>query len=134
MTDSSSMLNIRPPHEDEEHPINELKKELTLRVEQREQVEHLMQVFTQHLFENFESAIAQVMASGTPGLGKPRRILHPAGDWRQALQIFIEDWSVIIVPLVGAAWPNPRDEARIDSAKFKEPCGRIALFLGDDPG
>ncbi len=132
MTDSS-MLNIRPPHEDEDHPINELKKELSRRIEQREQVEQLMQIFTQRLFDNFESAIAQVMATGTPGLGKPRRIPHPAGDWRQALQIFIEDWSVIIVPLVGAAWPNPRDEARINTAKFKEPCGRIALFLGDDP-
>ncbi len=132
MTDSS-VLNIRPPHEDEEHPINELKKELTRRIEQREQVERMMQLFTQRLFENFETAIAQVMSSGTPGLTKPRRIPHPAGDWRQALQIFIEDWSVIIVPLVGAAWPNPRDEARINTAKFKEPCGRIALFLGDDP-
>ncbi len=132
MTDSS-VLNMRPPHEDEEHPINELKKELTRRIDQREQVEQLMQSFTQRLFDNFEAAIAQVMASGTPGLGKPRRIPHPAGDWRQALQIFIEDWSVIIVPLVGAAWPNPRDEARINTAKFKEPCGRIALFLGDDP-
>ncbi len=133
MTDSSSALGMRPPHEDEEHPINALKKELTLRIGQREQVESLMQVFTQRLFEAFESAIAQSMAIGVPGLAKPRRIAHPAGDWRQALQLFIEDWSVIIVPLVGAAWPNPRDEARIEQAKFKEPCGRIALFLGDDP-
>jgi hypothetical protein len=133
MTDSS-ILNLRPQHENEDHPINELRKELTMRIDQREKVERLMQSFTQRLFDSFESAVAQVMATGTPGLGKPRRIPHPAGDWRQALQIFIEDWSVIIVPLVGAARPNPRDEARIDSAKFKEPCGRIALFLGDDPG
>jgi hypothetical protein len=132
MTDSA--LSMRPPHQSEEHPINELKKELTRRIEQREQVEHLMQVFTQRLFDSFEAAIAQTMALGVPGLAKPRRIPHPAGDWRQAMQIFIEDWSVIIVPLAGAAWPNPRDEARITPVKFKEPCGRIALFLGDDPG
>ena len=132
MTESSA-LGMRPPHEDEDHPINELKKELTLRTGQRDQVEHLMQIFTQRLFDNFEKAIAQTIALGVPGLAKPRRIPHPAGDWRQALQLYIEDWSVIIVPLVGAAWPNPRDEARIQPSKFKESCGRIALFLGDDP-
>src|SRR5436190_22755301 len=131
MTDSA--LSMRPPHQGEEHPINELKKELSRRIEQREQVEHLMQVFTQRLFDSFEAAIAQTMALGVPGLAKPRRIPHPAGDWRQAMQIFIEDWTIIIVPLVGAAWPNPRDEARITPVKFKETCGRIALFLGDDP-
>lgn len=133
MTDSS-ILSMRPPHEDEDHPINELKKELTRRTGQREQVEQMMQVFTQRLFDNIEKAVAQTIALGVPGLAKPRRIPHPAGDWRQALQIFIEDWSVIIVPLIGAAWPNPRDEARIATAKFKEACGRIALFLNDDPG
>jgi hypothetical protein len=130
---SDSALSMRPPHADEEHPINELKKELTRRVSQRERVEQLMQVFTQRLFDNLETAIAQTIALGVPGLAKPRRIPHPAGDWRQAFQLFIEDWTIIIVPLVGAAWPNPRDEARITPVKFKETCGRIALFLGDDP-
>jgi len=131
MTDS--LLNMRPPHEDEDSPINELKKELTLRTEQRAKVEQILQDFTRRLYESFEKAVAQTTAAGVPGLGKPRRIPHPSGDWRQALQLFIEDWTVIIVPLVGAAWPNPRDEARIPPAKFKEPAGRIAMFLGDDP-
>ncbi|MEP7286314.1 MAG: hypothetical protein ABI947_11155 [Chloroflexota bacterium] len=117
----------------EEHPINALKAELTRRVQERKQIEALMEKFTGKLFDAFETAIAQTTASGVPGLNKPRRIPHPAGDWRQALQLYIEDWSVIIVPLVGAAWPNPRDEARIAAVKFKEPCGRIALFLGDEP-
>src|SRR3954463_3899124 len=111
MTDSA--LSMRPTHEGEGHPINELKNELTRRVGEREQVEHVMQLFTQRLFDSLEAAIAQILAMGIPGLSKPRRIPHPAGDWRQAMQIFIEDWSVIIVPLAGAAWPNPRDEARI---------------------
>jgi hypothetical protein len=93
----------------------------------------MLQEFTKRLYESFEKAVAQTTAAGVPGLGKPRRIPHPSGDWRQALQLFIEDWTVIIVPLVGAAWPNPRDEARIPAAKFKEPAGRIAMFLGDDP-
>jgi hypothetical protein len=132
MTDTLS-LGMRPPHEDEDHPINELRKELTRRVAQRENIEKIMQGFTLKLFESFEAAINQTIALGVPGLGKPRRLPHPAGDWRQALQLFIEDWSVIIVPLVGSAWPNPRDDAKIASARFKESCGRIAFFIGDDP-
>lgn len=132
MTDS--LLNIRPSDGHEgAHAIEALKQELTLRVEQRAAIDQLMEKFTAKLYDAFESAIAQTTASGVPGLGKPRRVPHPAGDWRQALQLFIEDWSVIVVPLVGAAWPNPRDEARIATAKFKESCGRIAFFLGDDP-
>jgi hypothetical protein len=130
---SDSALSKRASQHDEEHPINALHTELTRRIGQREQVEQNMQGFTDKLFEGFEAAIAQAMALGVPGLARPRRIPHPAGDWRQALQVFIEDWSVIIVPLVGAAWPNPRDDARIAPAKFKESSGRIALFLGDDP-
>lgn len=130
---NSSLLGMRPAHDDEEHPINALLKELTLRKEQRDLVEGLMEKFTGRLYEAMESAVTQTIASGVPGLSKPRRIPHPAGDWRQALQIFIEDFTVIIVPLVGAAWPNPRDEAKITQSRFKEPCGRIALFLGDDP-
>ncbi len=128
---TNSLVDVHSTHGgDHEHPINTLKRELALRVEQRNAIEQIMQSFTARLYDAFEAAVAQTTASGVPGLGKPRRIPHPAGDWRQAMQLFIEDWSVIIVPLAGAAWPNPRDEARIASAKFKEPCGRIAFFLG----
>ena len=131
---TNSLVDVHSTHGGEhEHPINALKKELALRVEQRNAIEQIMQSFTGRLYDAFEAAVAQTTASGVPGLGKPRRVPHPAGDWRQAMQLFIEDWSVIIVPLVGAAWPNPRDEARINAAKFKEPCGRIAFFLGDEP-
>jgi hypothetical protein len=130
---TGSLLSRQPSRHDEEHPLNQLKKEMEIRVGQRLRVETLMEKFTQRLYEAFEKSIADATASGIPGFGKPRRIPHPAGDWRQALQIFIEDWSVIVVPLIGAAWPNPRDEARIPTVKFKEECGRIAMFLGDDP-
>lgn len=132
----TGMLNMRTTHDDNDEdnsPIQALGKELSVRARQRATIEQLMEKFTGRLYDAFERAIAQITAEGIPGLGKPRRIPHPAGDWRQALQIFIEDWGVIVVPLVGAAWPNPRDEARIDSFRFKEPCGRIAMFVGDDP-
>lgn len=128
-----SMMNIRPPSRDDGAPLDTLRRELETRRQSRDAIERLMREFTEKLYAGFESAIAQTTAENIPGLGKPRRIAHPAGDWRQALQVFIEDWNVIIVPLIGAAWPNPRDEARIATAKFKEPCGRIALFIGDDP-
>lgn len=117
----------------EDHPINELNHELLDRIQQRQHIERLMEQFTNQLFRAFETAVAEANAVGIPGLGKPRRIPHPSGDWRQALQLNIEDWSVIIVPLVGAARPNPRDEARITASRFKEICGRIAFFVGDDP-
>ncbi|HVO41902.1 MAG TPA: hypothetical protein VMT34_04730, partial [Aggregatilineales bacterium] len=118
---------------DDDSPIHALKRELTARKQKRDSIEKLMEQFCERLYTGFEAAVARTTAEGVPGLGKPRRIPHPASDWRQALQLFIEDWSVIIVPLVGAAWPNPRDEARITPYRFKEPCGRIALFIGDDP-
>ncbi len=130
---TNSAISIRASHEDSEHPLHALKKELQQRKSQRELVETLMREFTAKLFDAFESSIQRTTNDGIPGFGKPRRIAHPSGDWRQALQIYIEDWSVIFVPLVGVAWPNPRDEARINSAKFKEPCGRIAAFWADEP-
>jgi hypothetical protein len=120
-------------HQDDERPLDTLKKELTIRKEQNDRIEQLTETFTQRLFQAFESAVSQALAAGVPGLGKPRRIQHPAGEWRQGQQLFIEDWTVIIVPLVGAAQPNPRDEAKIPNVRFKEPCGRIAMFLSDDP-
>ena len=133
MTNSMLSLEGSVNDDDNDLPLNQLKKELTLRKQKRDQIEELMEKFCQRLYMGFETAVAQTTASGIPGLGKPRRIPHPAGDWRQALQLFIEDWTAIIVPLVGAAWPNPRDEARITPFRFKEPCGRIAMFLSDDP-
>jgi hypothetical protein len=119
--------------QDENHPINDLRKELTTRRAQMENIERLMQAFTERLYGHFEEAIGKAAQLGIPGLGKPRRIPHPAGGWRHVLQLSIEDWSIFLVPLIGAARPNPRDEARIPGARFKELCGRIALFVGDEP-
>ena len=37
------------------------------------------------------------------------------------------------MPMLSFARPNPADEARIPPIQFKELCGRIAVFLTDDP-
>ncbi len=130
---SNEVIMARPSHDDSDHPLSALKKELQIRKETRERIEWLLKDFTAKLFDAVEDGIQKTTAQGIPGFGKPRRIPHPMGDWRQALQIYIEDWSVIFVPLIGSAWPNPRDEARIQTAKFKEPAGRIAAFWADEP-
>ena len=129
---SNRVLSPLPTHSDESL-LPTLKQELLARKKQRDALDLVMRDFTLRLFDAFEESIRQATELGAPNFGKPRRIAHPAGDWRQALQIYIEDWSVIFVPLVGSAWPNPRDEAKIVSARFKEPCGRIAAFWADEP-
>jgi hypothetical protein len=134
--DMANEVILKQPNrrqDDDDHPMLALKKELEARKQSRDRIEQLTREFTAHLFDALERDIRTSTAEGIPGFGKPRRIPHPAGDWRQALQIYIEDWSVIFVPLLGLAWPNPRDEARIHSSKFKEPCGRIAAFWADEP-
>lgn len=130
---SELAIDHLPSLDDENHPVNVLKKELSRRKSQLENIERLMRAFCERLFASFERVVAQAQGLDIPNLGKPRRIPHPAGGWRQALQVPIEDWSVFIVPLVGAAWPNRRDDAQIPGSRFKEHCGRIALFVGDDP-
>jgi hypothetical protein len=130
---TNALVTGEMPAYDEDHSINVLKREMQRRRDEKEKIEQMMRHFTTNLFTSVESAFAQAQKYGIGGLTKPRRIAHPAGDWRQALQIFIEDWNVIIVPLVGAAWPNPKDDAKIHSSKFKEACGRVAMFIGDDP-
>ncbi|MBO9308862.1 MAG: hypothetical protein J7551_03655 [Chloroflexi bacterium] len=121
------------PLDDERHPIHTLRKELNEQRAQRERIERLLQEFTEKLFAGFERAVEVALASGVKGLHKPRRLPHPAGGWRQVLQLPIEDWFVIIVPLVGAARPNVRDEARLPDVRFRELSGRLAFFIGDEP-
>jgi hypothetical protein len=122
-----------PTLDDERHPIHALRRELNELRRQRTRIEQLLQEFTEKLYAGFENAVEIALKEGVAGLYKPRRIPHPFGGWRQALQLPIEDWFVIIVPLVGAARPNVRDEARLPNTRFKELSGRIALFIGDEP-
>ncbi len=90
-------------------------------------------VFSERLFSALEAVLEDARQRNIPGLGKSRRLMHPAGGGREGLQIFIGDWSIIFVPLTGFARPNALDQARIPSAQFKEHCARIGVFLTDDP-
>lgn len=108
----------------------------TILVQRRQQRAYLMKqtaAFADNLFNALQTAIYECRERGLTELGEPRLIDHPAGGGRRALQITIEDWSVIFVPLVGTAWPNPRDEAQIPGSAFKELCGRIGVFIGSEP-
>jgi hypothetical protein len=88
--------------------------------------------FADRLFGAMENCLAEIAAMGIPGLGKSRRLVHPAEGGREGFQIFIEDWSIIFVPLMGFARPNRFDEAPLPPYQFKELSGRIAAFLSDD--
>jgi hypothetical protein len=88
--------------------------------------------FADHLFTAIENVQVALEQADVPGFGKSRRVKHPAGGGQEGLQLMIEDWSIIFVPLLGIARPNSLDEARIPPGQFKEPCGRIAVFLTDD--
>ncbi|MCB9451146.1 MAG: hypothetical protein H6672_06885 [Anaerolineaceae bacterium] len=121
------------------HPKQEEKALLSLegilleRRHQREYIQKQTTMFVESLFAALRTVIYECRERGLTELGEPRLIDHPAGGNRRALQIPIEDWSVIFVPLVGEAWPNFRDDARIPGSAFKELCGRIAVFIGNEP-
>jgi hypothetical protein len=118
------------PHED---VINDLAQHMQERARIQAELNRNVEEFTARLFAALENALAALAAANVPGLSKSRRLVHPAGGGREGLQVFIEDWSIIFVPLSGLARPNVLDEARIPPAAFKEGCGRIGDFLTDDP-
>lgn len=113
--------------------ITRLDKLTRSRVESRNHLNAILQDFTERLFVALERAVDDLQAAGIKGLGKPRRITHPAGGDREALQLFIEDYNIIFVPMNGVARPNTEDEARIPPVQFKELCARIAVFLTNEP-
>lgn len=116
-----------------DHAFKTLSTILTQRRQQRAFLQQQTGAFTEALFGALQTAVLECREKGLTELGEPRLIDHPAGGGRRALQISIEDWSVIFVPLTGTAWPNPRDEAQLPGAAFKELCGRIAVFIGSEP-
>jgi hypothetical protein len=116
-----------------ENAYKTLETTLSQRRNQRAFLQKQTSAFTESLFGALQTAIYECREKGLVELGEPRLIDHPAGAGRRALQISIEDWSVIFVPLVGTAWPNARDEAQIPGSAFKELCGRIAVFIGSEP-
>jgi hypothetical protein len=116
-----------------EYTIEELQRIVLERRKQRDHVTNLTKKFADNLFNALHSAVLDLRERGLAELGEPRLVDHPAGGGRRALQIPIEDWNIIFVPLVGAARPNIRDEAQIHGAAFKQICGRIAVFIGSEP-
>ena len=117
-----------------EQTVQEAETILLRRRKERVQITERTQKFTDMLFQALQSAIYDLRERGLTELGEPRYIDHPAGAGRKALRIGIEDWSIMFVPLVGAARPNIRDEAQIPGIAFKQICGRIAVFIGSEPG
>ena len=113
--------------------MQELESLITERRREREFVIKQVNQFTTSLFGAFQAVMVEARERGLSELGEPRMIDHPAGGGRRALQLPIEDWSVILVPLVGMARPNSRDEAQIPGFFFKQHCGRIAVFIGNEP-
>jgi len=120
---------------DSEHQaeiLGALRQLMAARASTRMRLDELTQEFAARLFTGLARALDELETQGIPGLGKYRRLKVPDGS-REAFQIFVEDWSILFVPLSGTARPNALDEARISGAQFKEPAGRIAAFLSDDP-
>lgn len=113
--------------------VEELERILLERRRQREFVTNLTKNFSEKLFNALKTAIYDLRERGLIELGEPRLIDHPAGGGRRALQVPIEDWTIIFVPLVGTARPSIRDEAQIPGQAFKQICGRIAVFIGSEP-
>ena len=113
--------------------IHDLGQFMSTRARTQAVLNRHIKEFTSRLFGALETALAELAAANVPGLGKSRRLVHPAGGGREGLQVFIEDWSIIFVPLPGLARPNVLDEARIPPSQFKEGCGRIGVFLTDEP-
>lgn len=116
---------------DEKANIEQIREMMGKRKQERDQLEHVLQTFTKRLYDGFQQAVKVLHEHSVEvdEIGEPRALKHPAGDWRTILQLFIEDWSIFIVPMLGAAWPNIRDEAMIPGSAFKEVCGRIGFFL-----
>jgi hypothetical protein len=100
---------------------------------QRDYLNQQTTAFVEALFATFNTVIEECRQRGITEFGEPRMIDHPAGGGKRALQIPIEDWSVIFVPLAGLARPNIKDEAQIPGSAFKELSGRIAVFIGSEP-
>lgn len=120
-------------NEDRQLLLSKLDEMMSRRVSQRNALVDMIKEFSDRLFNAFEHVLDEMSTFGIPGIGRSRRLVHPANNKFEGFQMFIEDWSIIFVPLMGFARPNLDDEARIPPVQFKEPCGRIAVFLGDDP-
>ena len=112
---------------------SDMETVLSERRKQREYVRQQTQQFADSLFNALQAVAYECREKGLTEIGEPRLIDHPAGGGKRGLQIPIEDWSVIFVQLVGVSRPNIRDEAQVPGYFFKQPAGRIAVFIGNEP-
>lgn len=113
--------------------LKTLNQTMTRRMQTRRTLNDTLREFCERLFAGMEVVLDTMQASGIPGIGKYRRLTHPGARGHEAFQIFIEDWSIIFVPMSGFARPNVGDEALIEQYLFKQSCGRIGVFLTDEP-
>lgn len=118
---------------DREQVIKEMQQAMQQRSQLREEILDALKHFTNSLFIALEKAVAVAQQSGIQAFNTPRRLAHPGGNGLSILQLFIEDWSIVLVPLMGVARPALKDEAQVPGARLKEPTGRIAAFLSEDP-
>lgn len=119
--------------EDRELVVNALKLLMIQRAKTQATLYGALKEFSTQLFAALEEVLDELQAKGVPGVGKYRRLVHPAGGGLEGFQFFVEDWSIVFVPLLGFARPNLLDGARITTAQFKETCARIAVYLTDNP-
>lgn len=118
---------------DRQDVLKEIASAMQYRQKERELVRHKLTEFTDKLFAGLESAALHANQAGIHAYGQTKRMPHPAGNGLTILQLLIEDWKVVLVPMVGAARPAFKDEAQIPAAKFKEMTGRIVAYIGDNP-
>jgi hypothetical protein len=120
--------------EKERHDLlTEMANAMQSRQQERDEVRQKVAEFTEKLFAGLEKAAKHARDAGIIAYGLPKRLPHPAGNGLTILQLFIEDWKVVLVPMVGAARPALKDEAQVPAAKFKEVTGRIVAYIGDNP-
>lgn len=113
--------------------LKELHQIMSHRTQAHSKLDGILLEFSKRLFAAMESVFALMDEHGIPGFGKPRRLKHPGAPSFEAFQCYIEDWSIIFVPLPGIARPNVADEALIAPYLFKQPSARIGVFLTDEP-
>ena len=113
--------------------LKSLNQTMTRRMQTRRTLNDTLREFCERLFAGMEAVLETMQTSGIPGIGKYRRLTHPGARGHEAFQVFIEDWSIIFVPMSGFARPNLDDEALIEQYLFKQACGRIGVFLTDEP-
>lgn len=108
-------------------------KTMNERQVERARIQSALSDFVEALFDSLENAVMLAQQAGIRGYATPQRHPHPAENGLSILEIFIEDWSVQLVPMIGAARPALRDEPQVTGSRLKELVGRVGVFIPHDP-